>query len=112
MWPNPQFPADLVAFTEEMLNGKLHFLYNIWYIFSAVEGNFFIQSLSFLNFFSNRYFYGLLNICLIISYEDSQGRFSLTKVFFQIQKKLNLILMFYESAITMKVKNIKNLKFS
>ena len=25
MWPNPQFPADLVTFTEEILNGKLHF---------------------------------------------------------------------------------------
>ena len=28
MWPNPQFPADLVTFTEEILNGKLHFLCN------------------------------------------------------------------------------------
>ena len=26
MWLNPQFPADLVTFTEEILNGKLHFL--------------------------------------------------------------------------------------
>ena len=26
MWPNPQFPPDLVTFTEEILNGKLHFL--------------------------------------------------------------------------------------
>ena len=26
MSPNPQFPADLVTFTEEFLNGKLHFL--------------------------------------------------------------------------------------
>ena len=26
MWPNPQETADLVAFTEEILNGKLHFL--------------------------------------------------------------------------------------
>ena len=26
MWPNPQFPADLVTFTEVILNGKLHFL--------------------------------------------------------------------------------------
>ena len=26
MWPNPQFPADLVTFTEQILNGKLHFL--------------------------------------------------------------------------------------
>ena len=27
MWPNPQFSADLVTFTKEILNGKLHFLY-------------------------------------------------------------------------------------
>ena len=26
MWPNPQETSDLVAFTEEILNGKLHFL--------------------------------------------------------------------------------------
>ena len=25
MWSNPQFSADLVTFTEEILNGKLHF---------------------------------------------------------------------------------------
>ena len=28
MWPNPQFPANLVTFTEEILNGKLHFWWN------------------------------------------------------------------------------------
>ena len=26
MWPNPQFPVDLVTFTEEILNGKFNFL--------------------------------------------------------------------------------------
>ena len=26
MWPNPQFPVDLVKFTEDILNEKLHFL--------------------------------------------------------------------------------------
>ena len=26
MWPNPKEAADLVTFTEEILNGKLHFL--------------------------------------------------------------------------------------
>ena len=26
MWLNPQFPADLVTFTEEILLGKLYFL--------------------------------------------------------------------------------------
>ena len=25
MSPNPQFPADLGTFTEDILNGKLHF---------------------------------------------------------------------------------------
>ena len=25
MWPNPQETADLVTFTEEICNGKLHF---------------------------------------------------------------------------------------
>ena len=29
MWPNPQETADLVTFTEEVLNGKLHFLYSV-----------------------------------------------------------------------------------
>ena len=29
MWPNSQFPADLVTFTEEILNGKLHFLRSV-----------------------------------------------------------------------------------
>ena len=28
MSPNPQKTADLVTFTEEILNGKIHFLYN------------------------------------------------------------------------------------
>ena len=26
MWPNAQDPEDLVTFTKEILNGKLHFL--------------------------------------------------------------------------------------
>ena len=29
MWPNPHETADLVTFTEEILNGKLHFLCNV-----------------------------------------------------------------------------------
>ena len=29
MWPNPQETADLVTFTEENLNGKLHFLCSV-----------------------------------------------------------------------------------
>ena len=30
MWPNPQFAADVVTFTEEILNGKLHFLSRVF----------------------------------------------------------------------------------
>ena len=29
MWSNPQEPADLVTFTEEILNGKLHFVCSV-----------------------------------------------------------------------------------
>ena len=36
MWPNSQFPADLVIFTEETLNGKLHFLCSDFYVFSCL----------------------------------------------------------------------------
>ena len=31
MWHYPQETADLVTFTEEILNGKLHFLCNVSY---------------------------------------------------------------------------------
>ena len=30
MWPNPQFHAYLVTFTDEILNGKLHSLCSGW----------------------------------------------------------------------------------
>ena len=29
MWTNLQFPVDLVTFTEETVNGKLHFLRSV-----------------------------------------------------------------------------------
>ena len=29
MWPKPQETVDLVKFTEEIINGKLHFLYSV-----------------------------------------------------------------------------------
>ena len=29
MLPNLQFPADLVTFTEEIVNGKVHFLCSV-----------------------------------------------------------------------------------
>ena len=37
MWPNPQIPADLVTFTEEILNGKIDFLCSDSYYFSDLE---------------------------------------------------------------------------
>ena len=32
MQPNPQFPANLVIFTEETFNGKLYFLCSVIYL--------------------------------------------------------------------------------
>ena len=37
MWPDPQETADFVIFTEEILNGKLHFLCSVKNI--EIEGN-------------------------------------------------------------------------
>ena len=33
MWPNSQETADLVTFTEEILNGKLRFLYCVFKVY-------------------------------------------------------------------------------
>ena len=39
MWPNPFF-ADLVTFTEEILNRKLHLLYSVIIVFSPTTKKF------------------------------------------------------------------------
>ena len=52
MWPNPQETADLVTLTEEILNGKLHFLcsdlvllfkkqyfFSIWHTYGNKKNN-------------------------------------------------------------------------
>ena len=36
MLPIPQLPADLVTFTEETLNGKLHFLQSVIWLHTVV----------------------------------------------------------------------------
>ena len=38
MWPNPQETADLVTFTEEILEGKLHFLRSVTFTEEIVKG--------------------------------------------------------------------------
>ena len=38
MRPNPQETIDLVTFTEEILNGKLHFLKSAHYIKAGKKG--------------------------------------------------------------------------
>ena len=37
---NPQFPADLVTFTDEILNGKLHFGARISFNFTQSKSNY------------------------------------------------------------------------
>ena len=36
MWPNPQKTADLVKFTEEILNEKLHFLCSVYFTYEIL----------------------------------------------------------------------------
>ena len=37
MWPNPQETANLVTFTKEILNEKLHFLCSVWSLIILVS---------------------------------------------------------------------------
>ena len=37
MWPHPQETADLVTVTEEILNGKLHFLYSAVFLRTSLD---------------------------------------------------------------------------
>ena len=40
MWPNPQFTADLVTFTEKVRNGKLYFLCTIIFFLMNMHDDF------------------------------------------------------------------------
>ena len=52
MWRNLQFPADLVTFTEEILNGKLYLFFFFCVMGLKWEGIFSFENLSpkFLHF--------------------------------------------------------------
>ena len=53
MWPNPQKTADLVAFTEEILNGKLQHGKLQNFLMEKIIGNhgfILVQGFSFWNF--------------------------------------------------------------
>ena len=43
MSPTPQFPADLVTFTEEILNGKCHFFLQLEILKQSIVTNYFQQ---------------------------------------------------------------------
>ena len=45
MYGNPQFPADLVTVTEELLNGKLHFLCSVSFNFDIAYSRRFWENL-------------------------------------------------------------------
>ena len=47
MWPNRQLPEDLVTFTEEIPNGKLHFLCSA--VIPSPKFNVFMRNFDFLD---------------------------------------------------------------
>ena len=68
MWPNPQFPADLVTFTEEILNGKLNFLCSGTFEI-GVSNKQHRKTISPYNFDLNKFFYrSILNVQVIDSF--------------------------------------------
>ena len=59
MWPYPQVPADLVAFTEEILNWKLHFLWSVDMVGRFADNRvgplIFVMLCDFISWFSQAY---------------------------------------------------------
>ena len=76
MWPNLQLAADLVTFTEEILNGKLHFLWRVWCISAAPlitpnRQNFGFKAVNYISRvfeWLGKTFVALGNITLIVIY--------------------------------------------
>ena len=66
MWPNPQFypqfPADLVTFNEEILNGKLNFLCSAVSLFAVLTKD--IYGVQMSSFFDKV-------PCLLLIFENS-----------------------------------------
>ena len=59
MWPNPEFPADLVTFIEQIFNGKLHSLFSlvIYYFLENATSQTFYRILNVsINIFTKRIF--------------------------------------------------------
>ena len=56
MWPNPQETSGLVISTEEILNGKLHFLYSVNYFGWASHLIAFGLGSNFFPFVSDAYY--------------------------------------------------------
>ena len=75
MWPDPQEPADLVTFTEEILNRTLHFLYSIKFgkrrgILSFLLGLLFEKELTFL--WRSKKVSSVRMLCLFLVYMRKQ----------------------------------------
>ena len=82
MWPNSQFPMDLVTFTDEILNGKLHFLCCAW------NGSFSNQSENFYNILIS--YLGLIswNTLSQLKYNSVEKQMNIQKaLFFSFLKK-------------------------
>ena len=60
MRPNPKETAELVTFTEEILNGKLHFLWN------DIYGRILTTPASALRFCVKVFFLIVFQICLLL----------------------------------------------
>ena len=81
MWPNPQFPAYVVTFTDEILNRKLHFLCSESYDST-------IRSFTFL--------FLLTTDILNAAHKQISGRFDLWNFLYLQMVEKNTTLQFFE----------------
>ena len=81
MWPTPQVTADLATFTEEIVNGKLHFLCSTYCPFQHVIYCLFKNQRQISTQGSNIF------CCSKIHYKFCQGQYGLTHIWSSILQK-------------------------
>ena len=113
MWLNPQIPADLVTFTEEILNGKLHCLCNKDSLLNFKQTRFY----SILSYGTSKYMLfnyvlaisgiSLLNILMSTENKIKHKPQRHTCIPFKVNTCFLIVILVYKKERSIKIKQVK-----
>ena len=114
MWINPQSPADLVTFTEEILNGKLHCLCNKESLLNFKQTRFY----SILSYGTSNYMFfdyvlvisgiSLLNLLMSTKFKIKHKPQRHTCIPFKVNTCFLIVILVYKKERSIKIKQSVN----